>query len=150
MGRSLFGPIIFLEQKGSMRTKLTDLTYKQYTNLKTSGLMFEVYPEATGDYDRDVPYNNFEVPDVLSEMVEITLRQDNSFLCGFKFPWARIWDELSDPYNLNLYKEGKRMGGTRSFWRLGNTKLRAFQAFYSEIRGSYLLNEQLKRVEYVE
>jgi hypothetical protein len=34
----------------SVKKKLKDLSYKDYTLLLKSGLLWELYPEATGDY----------------------------------------------------------------------------------------------------
>jgi hypothetical protein len=121
-----------------MSTPLHKLSFTQYSLLLASGLMFEVYPEATGEYDKDVPADCFEVPDGLRDKIEIKVF-DNEFCCGFANRWGLLPTDLM-PY-IGHIKSGALQGGGTFFSRRGKTRYEAFTAFFNEIKGSYLMSD---------
>ena len=43
-------------------------TEKDYLSLKSSGMLWEFYPEFSGDWDKD--FKDFIQPEIISEMME--------------------------------------------------------------------------------
>lgn len=120
-----------------MKTKINELTHFQYNSLLNSGLFFEIYPEATGIYGKDIG-ENFVIPKIFKDKIKIKLL-NNKYLCSFKNNWSMLWEEL-EPY-IDQYKNGYRMGGTTFLVQRGDSKQEAYDQFYSRIKNRYLVKE---------
>ena len=121
-----------------MKTPLKNLTFTQYSLLLASGLMYEIYPKATGKYDKDVPGDTFELPKAIKNKIEIK-KHVTTFICSFRGGWGMISDDLL--MYLEHFRSGAMQGGGLHFSRRGQTRHEAFTSFFDEIKGHYIVSE---------
>lgn len=81
------------------KTEFTKLTESEYNLLKELGILFEAYPEATGDYAEDMKPKKKPLVEVLEQGIIVLeaakiWAEKNKSIEEFKKEFNKIWKNL--------------------------------------------------------